>query len=545
MPTSPCRSFRSFFPVRCRRLSRASLISLLASGLAFSLPSPATARVNRVGNAHARQASRSPRAAAQVEERAAQREARRSERSAARATRAAEREAQRAARRRAGHPGAREANTIDGGGQASGSAQTPTPATPRAARTRACNPTIQASSTLVTAGDEVRISGTLGCPNLAGSMGHLATISQSERGAGTASQPVPTSVSAETDGSYAFTTDALHANTLFRIHVGNRGMHIVVKVAPEVTLSAPAPAASRSSARGPSTTRHLARATFSGAVTPVEAGARVSLQVAYAGTDEQWRAVAFGSVDAEGRYSITHGFRTPGQASVRVVVHPGAGKVAGASEALAYEVPQAQNPQLTILSSADPLAFGSSVQITGVAALGEDQPVTLLARTRGGKFSVVARATTEAGGRYSFTQAPLVNTSYEVSDAADTSTVLFEGVRRMLSLDAPAAAVQAGQQLTVSGTVDPAPAGQPVYLERQSAAGINFHVIATGIVNPDGSYSVGHVFSDLRQHVLRVKVPGDAQNEVSATAPFTVQLTAAPAGALAPEAPLESPSPTN
>ena len=162
---------------------------------------------------------------------------------------------------------------------------------------------------------------------------------------------------------------------------------------------------------------------------------------------------------------------------VRTVVHTGRHNVAAVSEPVSYASPQPQNPQLTIQTSADPISYGQSVTITGVAAGAPSQPVTLLAHTRGGAFAVVASATTDEAGNYTFTQAPLQNTSYRVADAATSSTVVFEAVKSVLVADAgpdtalSAQSVQSGQQLTFSGTPTPAHDGQVVYLERGYANG--------------------------------------------------------------------------
>ncbi len=46
-----------------------------------------------------------------------------------------------------------------------------------------------------------------------------------------------------------------------------------------------------------------------------------------------------------------------------------------------------------------------------------------------------------------------------------------------------------------------------------------------------------HTVYDAGTKVFRVRVPGDAENEGAVSAPFTIQVTPAPASALTPEAP--------
>jgi hypothetical protein len=194
------------------------------------------------------------------------------------------------------------------------------------------------------------------------------------------------------------------------------------------------------------------------------------------------------------------------------------------------------------MSSADPISDGQPVTISGVAAAGAGQAVTLLARTAGGAFVEAAKATTDGTGHYSFTQTPLQNTAYRVSSAATRSSVLFEGVAEALSLDpAPSAAI-AGQQLTFSGTLTPADGGGTVELERQYPSGLAFHAVAAGTLDSTGAiFTITDAFSNVGSYVLRIKVPADAQHQASVSAPFTVHVSAAPTVALAPQAPVESP----
>ena len=64
--------------------------------------------------------------------------------------------------------------------------------------------------------------------------------------------------------------------------------------------------------------------TFSGTVTPADVGARVILQRQNAVTGDEWHRIGIGQVVAGGstggEYTITHTFRVPGDASIRVLV---------------------------------------------------------------------------------------------------------------------------------------------------------------------------------------------------------------------------------
>jgi hypothetical protein len=533
------------------------LAVLSAAALTIGLLSPVTASGfgGGQGDAGAQRESREMQRATRLEERATRarerlaarqqarsareqaRSARAQERAARRATRAQERAARRSERggpageRSAGSPAGREA----GAGPATGQ-----PADPVGDEAGGrCRATIDSSAGRITAGETVTLFGKLTCPTPISAAGRQLTVYAGKPGSLASSYAMLGAAKTETDGSYQLMPLAFDTNTTFRVRVGNHGARTVVKVAPLVTLEGPSPAAKLSTAGGRTHGGPPARVTFSGSVSPHDDRSRVSLQVTYAAAGEQWRTVAFASVGADGRYSVAHSFRTAGQASVRVLVHMRKRNVVGSSEPLTYEVAQAQNPRLTIQSSAAPVTYGQSVTITGVAAEAVNQPVTLLARTHVGSFAPVATATTDAAGRYEFTQAPAQNTVYRVTAGATASTALYEGVKRALAADPLTSAVQAGQQVTFTGTVSPAGEGQQVYAESGNAAGI-FHVMASAIVT-GSSYSISHLFTHAGSYTVRIRVPGDPALQMTTSAPFTLAVAPGPAAALAPEAPAASP----
>jgi hypothetical protein len=489
---------------------------------------------------------------AEREERAAQRlaerEERRQERARLRATRMEERAAARAerqaqrAQRRAARAQEHSAHRQDAG-EGDEAPAAPSPATP-AASTRGCRVSIQASSRNITAGETVTVFGKVTCPpasepgnaSAAADAGREIRVEQTQRGGGVREFSLLGTATTEADGSYQLPPVTLRADTMFRVRLGRHGAHTAVSVAPVVTLNAPVPvpAAQRSSAGGQTRVARRGKTLFTGTVSPAASGARVALQVAYPGDGERWRTIAYGDV-VEGSFSISHGFRIPGEAKVRIVAHPKGANSPGVSEALTYIVPQAQNPQLTIIASADPISFGQTVTLSGVAAGPAGQTLTLLARTGTGRFAPVATTTTDQAGNYQFVQAPTENAYYEVSDTSTRSFPLFEGVTYVLTLAAPPASVAAGEALVLSGSVTPARAGETVYLDRRGPSGIGYHPIASAAVNPDGTFTLSHTFESTTAPTLRVRVAGDAHNRGSASAPFAVNVTSATAAALAPE----------
>jgi hypothetical protein len=412
-----------------------------------------------------------------------------------------------------------------------------------------CRLSIHAEPRLIAAGETTSVFGALKCRRSGNVEGQQVMLY--EHTAGTGGFTALATTSTEADGSYQLAPPAFDTNAVFYVssgnaHSGRRTVRVAVQVTP---TSQPADGAQLFTGAGPSKgvahTRADNRVTFAGKVEPVDAGARVSLQRESATANEEWRLIARGVVDQHGEYSITHTFGAPGDVNIRIVVHPRSQiNAAAATTPVSYEISRAQNPHLTIKASADPISYGESFTIAGVLANGAKQQVTLLAHARGTRFAPVATAMTDESGAYTFTQSPSSNTFYRVASGKTHSAVLFEGVRYALGPPASSASsVQIGQPLTVSGTVTPVRAGHVVYLERRLPSKLGYHVIAVGKVTATGTYSITRAFfGGSTQAVLRVKIPGDPENEGVASPPFTVALTPAPASSLKPLAPGRLPS---
>jgi hypothetical protein len=305
---------------------------------------------------------------------------------------------------------------------------------------------------------------------------------------------------------------------------GARQARAVVRVSPLITLDARAAGTQISTRGGLARSAASTRISFSGSVSPASSGARVALQVEYAGVGERWRTVAFTRVAPDGSYSVAHHFRRPGEVSVRTRVHV-RGLAAAASAPLTLEIVQAQSPQLTIEASADPVLSGSAVTVSGVTAGAPSQHVALLARVPGHPWTVVAEGTTDEHGGYSFTQTPLQNTGYRARTAAAESATLFEGVQYPLAPVTPTSPLATGEPVTFSGTVSGAPVGKQVRLERQNAAGTSFHVIGSAAVDATSAYSIPHTFQAAGTFTLRVQVPADQQTIGTTSPTFTITVT--------------------
>jgi hypothetical protein len=416
-----------------------------------------------------------------------------------------------------------------------------------------CRFTVEAPD-VITFGESVTVFGHLSCPTAGDAASKEVKILQ---------RPLPPlqaaslAGAASTDASGAFKFEASPSvdTTYLAVAPNARSAHVTVKVSPAVSLEGPK-ATELFTGRGPilGATRPAAgrlayKVTFTGTVKPAHVGEVVALQRSSATTNEEWRRIALGVVSSvtgnEGRYTIKHTFAVPGDANIRVVAHPGPGNSPGASTSLSYVISQAQNPNLTIeaAAGADPINAGQSVTIGGVAKGAAGQQVTLWSHTKNIKFAPIASTNAGAGGAYKFVQAPLRNTFYRVSDAATKSAVLFEGVKFVLTpASAPGTTALQDSALSFTGKVTPVRAGHVIYLERQNASGVGYHVVEVSTVSAVGTYSVSRAFLDTGVAKLRVKIPGDPENQGASTPLVSVSITPAPAGSLVPLVPPREPS---
>jgi hypothetical protein len=410
-----------------------------------------------------------------------------------------------------------------------------------------CDVNLNVAPRQITAGDSVVAFGRLRCTRRVNTTGQ--TVRLFEHSAGTPGYTLVQSTTTDARGFYELTQAGVQTDSSFyvRSHRAQSGRRHV-RVAAQVTLSGP-----------PEGTQLLTgrpnKVTFTGTVSPADAGARVILQRQNALTGNEWRRIDRGTVGPEGAFSIVHRFIVPGDANLRVIVRSHGMNIPSPSNVLTYEISQAQNPQLTINASSDPIFYGQSVTISGIAAGVASGPVTLRARTvRQRGFAPVAEASTNASGEYTFpAQSPVNSTFYEVVTTDPTcaagphlrvckpvineSAVLYEGVKDVLTAAVSQSTIQAGQTLTFTGTVAPDHTGHIIYLERRNVSNGNFHVVEIANVGAGSAYSIAHTVYAPGTKVLRVRIPGGPENEGATSAPFTIQVTPAPAASLPPESP--------
>jgi hypothetical protein len=396
---------------------------------------------------------------------------------------------------------------------------------------KGCRLSMSAEPHLLTAGETAQLFGVLRCAS--GITVEGQTINIFEHTAGLGGYKMVGPATTGPGGAYTFVTSPIVFNSVFYAAFGgSKSANRTVRAAPQVTFGGPAEGSQLR-------TGVPNRVTFAGIVSPADAGATVVLQRENATSVEEWHAIQESIVKPGGGYVFTHTFRVPGDANLRALVRPHRRLTArGVSNAVSYEISQAQNPLLTIFTSADPAAFGTPVTISGVLAGGANKKVTLTGRMFGsGGFSNVQETVTDGSGAYKFVVASAVqSTGYRVQSATGIhSAVLFEGVRYALMATPSASTVQAGTPLTISGTVAPARAGKVVYLERQNPGPTGgYHVVDLTVVSSIGTYSISHFIFGSGKQVYRVHIPGDPDNQAVSTPPFPIEVTAAPPGSLRP-----------
>lgn len=404
---------------------------------------------------------------------------------------------------------------------------------------RECQVTLNVSPRIDSAGDPVRAFGRVTCPHQANPSGE--TVSLLEHTYGVHGRTTVGSTTTDARGYYQFSPVTVQTNSFFyAVSHHTQSERERVGVEAQVTLNGPA-------AGSQLLTGVRNKVTFTGTVNPIDSGARVALQGQDALTGNEWRDIGIGTVDSEGHFTIAHTFSVAGAANLRALVHSQNRNVPSFSNELTYEISQAQRPNLTITASVDPINTGEAVTISGVASTVKSQQVTLLARTvyQGGFTAVATVTSNPTNGEYSFPAQSLTNsTFYEVQVGGKKSAALFEGVKDLLTTKVLQNTVQAGQPITVSGMITPDHTGHIVYLELQNAAGTAFHVVQIATVGPGSSYTITHRTYVPGAKVFRVRVPGGPENEGIASAPFTIQVTPAPASALTPEAPGNSSLPS-
>lgn len=277
--------------------------------------------------------------------------------------------------------------------------------------------------------------------------------------------------------------------------------------------------------------------TFSGTVTPANVGQPIVLQRQDANGGETWHTIQTGRVGPGGQYSIVHEFRFPGDANIRVLLRRDGVNIASPSNVLSYEIEQAENPALTIDSSQNPIVAGQTETISGTLQTGAGQSVTLYARTAGGVLEPVAATTSTEDGSYSFAPQTLQSsTYYQTRSGATRSTLLFVGVKYVVSATSETTTIAQGQSVTLTGSVTPSSPGHVVDLQQQAASG-QWVTIARSLTTGESTFTLTRPLFVAGTVTLRAFVPGGPSNQGTASTGIVFTVT--------PVAPSSLPQNTN
>ena len=388
-----------------------------------------------------------------------------------------------------------------------------------ASAAQARNITINAAPNPITVGDSMFIYGQVN-----GARHSNVRVILWHRVAGHPRFSIVQTTRTDANGFYSFTRAPGKVDTN-RVWFAQSGVRISrrvrEKVIPEVTLNQPAT---------PIITNHPV--TFTGTVTPgaPHVGERVLLQVATDNNGNGWKNVDRGPVGPGGSYSIRHNFKTAGSRTLRVVLRADRFNLRGISTPVDIDVQQTQNPNFTIVPSANPIVVGNPVTLQGQlsGANSANQTVTLFAHESSTTYAPVAATMTDGSGKYSFTQTPLHNTVYQVRAGGGRQTAqVFEGVHDFVTITPSATTSVVGSAVTFTGAVAPNKVGHVIYLQRQAPNG-GWNTIAVGSVDALSRYSFTHTFGSPGTKVFRTFVPGGPVNDAGASPAVTITVAPPP-----------------
>jgi hypothetical protein len=282
---------------------------------------------------------------------------------------------------------------------------------------------------------------------------------------------------------------------------------------------------------------------FTGSVTPGHRFQRVVLQEQAGSSGSVWTTIATTFTGGGSSFTVAHRWMRPGEYTLRALFKGDARNVAGASDSLTVVVQQTEKPAFTISSSAPTITEGQSVTISGVLyEVGTTTPkamkqVTLYGNAAGEPPVALATTTTGPEGGYSFTQTPIHNEVYQVTDTLNpgrTTADLYEGVQDLLSINASSMTSTVGGTETISGIVAPDKAGHVISLQRQGGDG-NWHEVQRGVVVPGSTYSFAYTFGQAGTVELRARIFGGPENVGAASSPVTIAVSGiAPVTSLPP-----------
>jgi hypothetical protein len=163
----------------------------------------------------------------------------------------------------------------------------------------------------------------------------------------------------------------------------------------------------------------------------------------------------------------------------RLVATNPAATTTGRDRAFKTLAPGQTGTGLSIAARPNPLVWGGATtisgQLTGTRQIaGIDVTLRQNPYPYTGGFKALAKVTTDAQGRYTFTRRPKLNTRYDVQARARpnvTSTALQVRVRAKVTLRLSDSTPARGQRVRFSGSVYPAHDGRLVSIQRRTSTG--------------------------------------------------------------------------
>src|SRR5205807_4575949 len=134
---------------------------------------------------------------------------------------------------------------------------------------------------------------------------------------------------------------------------GARSRTVHEKVLAELTIHAP----------DGGLTNHVVRVT--GHVSPNHRGERVVLQEQVGQNSDDWRTIGSGRIRVGSNYSIAHKFKLARSHTLRTLFRGDRRNVRAVSSSSDIVIQQAQNPNLTLSASPDPIDVGTSTTLSG------------------------------------------------------------------------------------------------------------------------------------------------------------------------------------
>ena len=203
-----------------------------------------------------------------------------------------------------------------------------------------CRVTLNVAPRLITSGESALAFGRLSCHSEAEDANQTVTLYESSATA--PGYGIAGTTTTDATGFYQVTVTALTTNSSFYVTAGAaQSGHRSVKVAAQVTLSGPPEGVVPTALR----TGHHNQVTFTGKVSPADAGAVVVLQRQNAVRGNEWHRIGHDvQVSKGGEFTITHTFVYAGDANIRVVVRGGDRNAPSPSNVLGYEIVPGPEP---------------------------------------------------------------------------------------------------------------------------------------------------------------------------------------------------------